>query len=180
MTEARELAAAAVAASSYSAAVDRIQAASKQRLLELIDALGASKLELIVTGPDDTVLGTVSLRAGRINVAVTDEAAFIRWVGTRYPTEVTTVTTVRPAFRSKLIEHAKKIGEAVDPDSGEVVPGVQVSFGDPHLAVTPTSNAHKLADELVQTGRPPQLPGRPASDTGGNPTGIATDPTPGP
>lgn len=168
MSSAQDLAAAAVAASSYSAAVDRIAVESKRELLKLASALGASKLELTVTGADGVVLGTVALRAGRVSVTVTDDAAFTKWVQDRYPTEIVTVEAVRPAFRTKLIEYAKKHGEPVDPGSGEVVPGLQVAYGDPHLAVAPTAEAHDLAGELVRAGRPPQLPGRPASnDTAG-------------
>lgn len=84
---------------------------------------------------------TVSSAMSSDSVAVVDEAAFTAWVAKAYPTEIETVTAVRPAFRAKLLGDAAGRGEPVCAEDGEVIPGVEFRPGGEFRAVSvrPTS-----------------------------------------
>ncbi|MET9262350.1 hypothetical protein [Amycolatopsis sp. NPDC004079] len=45
-----------------------------------------------------------------------------------------TFRDVRPAFQHKILESAKRHGEAVDPATGEIVPGIGFTEGNPHIS----------------------------------------------
>ncbi|MBA9003698.1 hypothetical protein [Thermomonospora cellulosilytica] len=87
--------------------------------------------------PDGTPVGSVTLAKGRAKADVTDEAAFLEWVARTHPEELETVTVTRvdPEFRERLISAARQLGAAVDPATGEEVPGVTVTVGEPYPQV---------------------------------------------
>lgn len=82
--------------------------------------------------PDGISLGKVSKTRGRSTPAVVNEMEFCRWVKENYPSEIE--ETVRPAFRTKMLDTAKAYGEAIDPSTGEVIPGVEYRHGDPYIS----------------------------------------------
>lgn len=92
-----------------------------------------------VLGEDATDYGTVVLAAGKRTAKVTDPAAFAAWVAARYPDEV--VPAVRPAFQERLLAGATKAGDPVDVGTGELIPGVELSQGEPYLTTRPTAEA---------------------------------------
>jgi hypothetical protein len=126
----------------------------KADLLGQMNESGAEKVR--VTDDDGTDLGAVSLTAGRKSAKVTDERAFTAWVTDRYPNEL--VRVVGEAFARKLLDAALAAGEPVDVKTGEVIPGVEISAGEPFLTVRPTSDAKARMRETLQSSGLLKLP----------------------
>lgn len=103
----------------------------------------------------DELLAQVTLVNGRRTARVEDEAALLAWVAEHHPSEVQTVRSVRPAFLTALLERARVAGEPVDPQTGEVIPGVSVGAGEPYPQVRLTADADALVAVEWQAGRLP-------------------------
>jgi len=89
---------------------------------------------------EDVEVGHVRKDPGSKTASVVSMTELIDWCEANYPTEVeeyqpAPVTRVRPAFLDKLLAQAKADGAAVDPRTGEVVPGIDVRQGDPKILV---------------------------------------------
>jgi hypothetical protein len=84
--------------------------------------------------PDGTPVATLTLAGGNSTPRITDEAKFLAWVAEVHPTE--TETIVRPGYTEALLKAMKETGRAVDPKTGEVVPGVE--FADTKPYITPS------------------------------------------
>lgn len=96
------------------------------------ESLGVKSLE--VSLPGGKVVAALSLAAPDPSPSVHDEQAFAEWVSAGYPTEV--VPTVRPAFKKSLLGRLEVAGDgAVDPETGEVVPGVGVRERAPYVTL---------------------------------------------
>ena len=101
---------------------------AREAVLEgLVDAqaeLGVHSVD--VTLPDGTKIATASLKEGKGRIAVTNEAAFVAWVKGQWPDQI--VETVRPAFRTLLLDRLVPVGgesdAAADPTTGDVAAGV--------------------------------------------------------
>ena len=84
--------------------------------------------------PDGTKVATVSLAGGDgISASVTDDAAFLGWVTANHPGE--TELVVRDGYRKKVLDAAKKAGHAIDPVTGEKIPGVEIRDSRPYVSV---------------------------------------------
>jgi hypothetical protein len=84
--------------------------------------------------PDGTKIATVSLAGGDKNAAfVDDEQAFEAWVLSNHPEQCELV--IRPEYRKGLLDAAKEAGKAVDPSTGEAVPGIAVQPAKPYVSV---------------------------------------------
>lgn len=122
---------------------------ARAELAEHMRCTGTERVR--VSGDAGENLGAVSLAQGRLSARVVDEAAFDAWAADRYPSE--RVMTVRPAFRERLLSTMAKLGDPVDPDTGEVVPGVELVRGEPYLTVRPTNEAReRMSALLASTG----------------------------
>lgn len=107
--------------------VDKTYTDAREDAQKALVADGAKVMEPSL--PDGTKLGTTSLVTTKAKAAVQDAEEFAAWVARAYPGEVTrrVVTEVRPAFAQKLLAEILAAGVAVDPSTGEVVPGVVVT-----------------------------------------------------
>jgi hypothetical protein len=75
-------------------------------------------------------VATVAASVSHPSVTVGDHVRFQRWVGRRYPTEIEEILVVRPAWLADFLKRCKVDDlDAVDPDTGEVVPGLTVVPG---------------------------------------------------
>ena len=84
--------------------------------------------------PDGTKVATVSLAGGDgVSAAVTDDGAFLAWVLANHAAE--TETVVRDGYRRKVLDAAKKAGHAIDPATGEKIPGVSVTDSRQYVSV---------------------------------------------
>lgn len=112
---------------------DELKAAKK----ELQEGLKAAKDEtgtqqIGVSLPDGQDIGKVSLVRPKAAAIVTDDKAFLEWVRSVRPGEITTrlVTEVRPAWTALVLKQITAAGvvQWCDPDTGELhdVPGIQI------------------------------------------------------
>jgi hypothetical protein len=141
----RELRQKAVAAKLAGDEFDAIHKATKAELLDWCEDTGVTGFELL--DDDRTVLASFSKVAGKTTAVVTNEDAFTAWVEKNYPTEI--VKTVRPASREKFLKDAAALGEPVNAATGEVIPGVEITKGDPYIVTRPTAAARALMKDLL-------------------------------
>lgn len=97
-------------------------------------------------------LASVTMTTGATRAKVTDEDKLARWVSENHPSEVETVTRVRPAYLEQLKSQAKKAGHPVDPTTGEEIPGLEVTTGEPHPTVRPVDGARDILADAWQRG----------------------------
>lgn len=99
---------------------------------------------LTATLPGNADLGTVTLANGAKKAHLADEAAYEEWVRKVHPEAIETVpatTRINPEFTDRLMAAARKLGVAVDAETGEQVPGIEVTQGDPYPMVKLTPEA---------------------------------------
>lgn len=114
--------------------------------------------------PDGQRVGKVQRAKPAATAAVTDERALLAWVTAHRPDEL--VRSVRSSYVEALKAQARVHGHAYDPDTGEVIPGVELVEGTSAYRVTvpPEGRAAVLARlrEVLSGDLIPQLP--PASN----------------
>jgi hypothetical protein len=99
---------------------------------EAFNGTGSTQAPAVL--PDGTKVATVSLAGGDgCSASVTDAAAFTAWVLAAHPGE--TETVVRDGYRRKVLDAAKKAGRAVDPVTGEVIPGIGITDSKSYVSV---------------------------------------------
>lgn len=130
MADIAELAAAVVRAN---AAAAKARAVAREAQRDADDAKAALMAELPVGGrfPVDGHLVRVDQRKPAAQVV--DEAALLEWVAANRADELEAVPTIKPTFRNTIV----KLG-GTDPETGEVIPGVELVQGDPFVVVTDT------------------------------------------
>ena len=95
--------------------------------------------------PNGKLVGAVTLAKGRATANITDPDAYETWVRTVHPEQIETVpatTRINPAFTDRLKAAARQLGVPVDAETGEIVPGITVTDGDPYPLV-------KLVDDAA-------------------------------
>lgn len=114
------------------------------------------RLGVRVPGPsgEPVKVGVVRVDPAPTTVEVTDERALLEWVREHYPGEIT--ETVRESFLARLKKHAKKAEEPVT-EEGEVIPGLEVSRGEPRPVVTTETGAAGVVAEAFRRGELPEL-----------------------
>lgn len=115
-------------------------------------------VDRLVVRVDDEVVGAVTVVNGRRTARVVDAAALLAWVKDNRPTEVQTVESVRSSYVTAVLSAAKDLGVAVDSITGELVPGIEVTVGDPYPMIRLTADADAVVSLAWQAGRL-QLPG---------------------
>lgn len=85
---------------------------------------------------------------------VSDEKAFVEWMAKRFPSEVETVTRVRPAWQTAFLSGLQSAGEVACAPDGEVVPGVSVRPGGEFAGVSirATGAAKEVFGRLAEHG----------------------------
>lgn len=113
-------------------------------------ASGLKRGDLVSVLDDGTEIADVMLKRGAVYAKVSDEKALVAWLKDNHGTEVETVERPRRAYLGLLLDNAKKAGVAVD-EHGEVIPGIEVTVGDPVLQVTPRPNVdEQIVSALVR------------------------------
>lgn len=149
MTNIRNLARVAMATKVLADAAKEEGNAAREALALAMAEAGAERVRVA----DDTGIdyGAVVLVPGRKTCHIVDEVAFLGWVASRYPHEI--VSMVRPLFRDRLMATAARLGDPVDPETGEVIPGVEFRAGDPYLAAKPSADAKdRMKTALANNG----------------------------
>lgn len=112
--------------------IGNAQLAAKAEARDGFEETGTTQAPAVL--PDGTKVATVSLAGGDGQTAtVTDEGAFLAWVARVHPGE--TETIVRPSYRKKLLDAAKASGHAIDPVTGEAIPGITFRDSSPYVSV---------------------------------------------
>ena len=97
-----------------------------------LDAAARKELEDEGTAPTWRIpdVGTVSLPVSVEKPFVADEAAFLEWVRKAAEDEVEHIERVRPAFAAVVLQRVDAVTDyCIDPDTGEVIPGLGVRPG---------------------------------------------------
>jgi hypothetical protein len=107
---------------------DEIRAA----LAAALDDVGADSVRAEL--PDGTRVSKSTLIAPNPKPVVSDEAAFAAWVEGFRPDEI--VKTVRESYKRVVLERLASTpdGTAIDPETGEVVPGVRFTTGATYVS----------------------------------------------
>ena len=88
----------------------------------------------VPTLPDGTKITTVSYAGGDSRSArITDENAFEAWVLANHSEQMELV--IRDTYKKGLLDAAEKAGQAVDPSTGETVPGIVVKNSTPYVSI---------------------------------------------
>lgn len=98
----------------------------KATVLDQLEEQGADGAPIRLPSGDKIGKASITYKGSESLAVVAHEPAFIEWVASTYPTETETVTRVYGAFQSLLLNRLEDDGNggAVDPQTGEVVPGV--------------------------------------------------------
>lgn len=147
MTDVRGLAIQAVALKVLADRVDVRQRAVKRELAAALDP-GDRKTAAL---DDGTKVGTVTYSSPDKRARVVNDRTLADWVADHYPDEV--IPTVRPAFLALLLDTAKKSGTAVDVNTGEVIPGIDVGDTTPYLSVRPDPEAVGALVDAIRAGQ---------------------------
>lgn len=91
--------------------------------------------------------GSVTMVNGSKRPAVVDRAAFLAWVRKAHPEQI--VETVDPRYETRLLHAMVAIDNACDPDTGEVVPGVEICQGEPYISVRPDPALRQYAADRL-------------------------------
>lgn len=114
-------------------------------------SMGARRVEKVGAYlPDGTKMASVGRSAGKKGARVTDQAAALRWVRDKYPTE--TVVTINPAFLKKLTDAAAAgaVGEpGFDPATGQILDFIEVYQGNPYVTITTTTEGRNRMAQLA-------------------------------
>lgn len=113
----------ALRAAVLKALADRVEAALKDAKAALkggMEGSGADRVSAAL--PDGTKVASLPLAGGGMKPKVTDPDAFALWVARNYPGEM--VPAVRPSYVDAVLKRAADDGVAVDPATGEAIPGV--------------------------------------------------------
>jgi len=113
--------------------------------LEALEAEGVLKVGVEVGGNN---LGDVSVIPGKARPAVTGHTALFKWVEAHRPDELDQV--IRPSFVNALKNICEEEGVAIDRETGEVIPGIEMMPGEATLRITPTRDAKAAALEQVR------------------------------
>ena len=82
-------------------------------------------------------VAAVSSSVSNAAVYVDDEPAFTAWVAKRYPTEIETITRVRPAWQGAFLNGVPGAhGIVTDLDTGECVPGLAIRAGGEFVGIS--------------------------------------------
>jgi len=101
--------------------------------------------------PDGTKVATVSMAGGEGHSAyVASEELLMAWVLANHPGEVEMV--IRPSYVKKLTDAAKKAGRAIDPATGEVVPGIEVGESKPYVSIRFETSGREAIAEAWRNG----------------------------
>jgi hypothetical protein len=85
--------------------------------------------------PDGTTVAKLPYVGGEPRAQVDDNAALVAWMKVNRPGEVEVVETVRPATLKAILDAANTHGAAMDPKTGEQIPGIGFGTGTPYIQV---------------------------------------------
>lgn len=123
--------------------------------------LVATMSELGITGlvaklPDGTKVATLPNCGGEDRAYVADEAKLVAWVERNRPDEI--VKSIRPQTLKAILAAATEAAVAVDPATGDVIPGIEFGPSTPYTQVNfvkgkqPGEDGRSLIREACRSG----------------------------
>lgn len=143
----------ALVASLAAAEYEKVAKAAKAKVEEQFVMSGTDRST--VKDPAGMKLGTITYAQGKPSAFIADEPAFLAWVEENHPERL--VRMVDPTWKSSLLSACATAGEPVDPNSGEVIPGVEFSQGRPYVSVRGSSEGKQLMSELMARHGLPEI-----------------------
>lgn len=107
--------------------------------------------ERIVAKLGGEVVGNVQIIAGRTTSHVTDDPALLAWVRANRPEEIR--ETISPLLRAQILGDAASAGQAIDPATGEIIPGVTVRQGESYARVSAADGSEAAIAAAWADGR---------------------------
>lgn len=148
--EERLLAGRAIVVRVFAEEVDRVVRA----LREGLEGMLAPNEKLAAELPDGTVIGTVARSKPRSRPSVVDPAALLAWVEKNRPEEI--VRSVNPAYLRALEAQARKHGAAFNTETGEIIPGIEMTTGSPSYLPSASEEGREVVlsrfAELIRGG----------------------------
>jgi hypothetical protein len=103
---------------------------------------------------DGTRIGKVMVTEQPVTVDIVDEDALVHWILEHRPDEI--VPAIRPSYLAYLRDQVKKHGNAFDPESKEIIPGLALGSGTPAYKPVPTEEGRAMVrsklSELIAGG----------------------------
>jgi hypothetical protein len=94
--------------------------------------------------PEGDAIGSVTVVQNKPSPKVINERAFLEWVKASHPGEVETVERVSDVWRSALLSYCLRSGDqAVEPRTGELIPGVAFVVPEPYAKANPPTPAQR-------------------------------------
>jgi hypothetical protein len=114
-----------------------------------LDDAGADSTRAEVDGER---IAKVALVQPKARAVVSDEEALTRHVATSRPDEV--IQRVRESYRKALLDSLVEgpDGQAVDPSTGEVVPGVAFRMGSPYISTRFEKTGRDILADAIRNG----------------------------
>ena len=142
---------------------DHVKALSEMDRKELFDALAAADSTGMKVKTDNGIeLGTISHVPDRPNAKVVDDKAFTAWVKANRPDQIREV--VDKPYKDAILKAATQEGVAVDAETGEVIPGIELRTSSGYISVRENDAGKNLAKALLLRGGLLQLGQAPAED----------------
>lgn len=130
---------------------DHVKQLSDADRKELFDALSAADSTGMTVRTDDGVeLGTISHVSAKPVAKLVDEKAFTKWVKANRPDQIREV--VDKPYKDALLKAATKEGVAVDTETGEVIPGIELQESTGYISVRENEAGRTLAKALLLQG----------------------------
>jgi hypothetical protein len=104
--------------------------------------------------PDGTELGSVTMAQGAKSMQIDNEAGFIAWVASKYPSEIE--RAVRPAFVKQCAEKVKELGHLPDAN-GVPCPHVSLAVADPKVSTNLPKDADYRMQQLIESRTLPTM-----------------------
>lgn len=142
---------------------DHVKDLSDSDRKALFEALEADDTERMTVRTDDGIeLGKIVHHRGAEKARLVDETAFTAWVKKTHPDMIREV--VDEPYRKKVLKDAEAEGVAVDGNTGEVIPGIELRESGGYISVRANDAARNLAKAMLLRGGLLQLGQAPAED----------------
>lgn len=124
----------------------------RAELFEALENVGADAVKAEL--PSGERIAKSSITSPAPKAAVVDEAALIAYVQQTYPHNIETKISIRPAFLNGLLKGAIEVSDyaAVDPETGEIIPGVAFSHGRPFISTRFDKGGRDAVIDAIRAG----------------------------
>lgn len=116
---------------------DKVKAALYEARAEQAAAMtevGADGVNVLL--PNGDRVARVALIEGRSTARVAHEQDFFQWVAANHRDQIEEILRVAPGYVNQILADACATGAPFDVDTGELIPGIGVTKGEPYIATS--------------------------------------------